>query len=277
MRRLVGLSTLLVVTLAVLALSQRAALGSTTVGANNATLSFVATSPVLSEHQGTWSTTVLVQSAGLCPAKIAFRLVVTTPGDPVYSPGKPEVKPRPPAKCALAPGKVSTVTIVFSRPFQAVPTSAVLVIEATGTKTIISGPASIALIVRRDIGLFGEVWFPFLIGFIVAVLFILMTLYLAPKARHSAWSKPVTSTWSFKDSWATNITAAGAVFGAVLAATGAVTSAFPGIPLYRFAMLDAAYAGVAAVAPLFVGLKSQKAPDNKIQVRNRNLLLGGGG
>ncbi len=59
---------------------------------------------------------------------------------------------------------------------------------------------------------------------------------------------------------------------------GAVTSAFPGVPLYRFAILNAVYAAIAAVAPIVAGLGSKPDSVNPDKIKfGRRSLLGAGG
>jgi hypothetical protein len=62
----------------------------------------------------------------------------------------------------------------------------------------------------------------------------------------------VSSSWSFKDSWATNITAIGAILGTVLTATGAVSALLPGVPADQFALLNVAWGVVVLVAPMLI-------------------------
>ena len=65
-------------------------------------------------------------------------------------------------------------------------------------------------------------------------------------------SAPVyaSASWTFKDSWATNITAVGALVGTFLAASSSVASMFPGVPLYRFTIANAACGALVVVVPL---------------------------
>lgn len=255
-----------------------------------ATLAFPATSPVLAEVHGRWTTTVLVQDTGLCAPAVTYRLVLTTPGDTEREPGTASVSPRPGPGCALQADTVSTVTVRFPGVGPVVPSSAVLVVEPGTGATAVAGPSTIVLLVRRSIGLGAEILRPIVVGVAAALLFALVVLWLAAAdpseaatdagaPRANAKVPMASATWSFKDSWATNITAAGAVLGAVVTATGSVTSAFPGVPLYRFALLNVVYAGMAAVAPVIVGLGNTRpggSQPTQICLGQKSLLAGSG-
>lgn len=246
--------------MAVLACTTRPAVAATS-APTTATLSLVATSPVLSEVDGHWTTTVLVQDTGLCATAVDFRLVLTTPADPPSVPGTAAVTPRPPAGCVLTAGAVSTVTVTFDKALPVVPSSAVLALQAATPTSVVAGPTTILLTVRRAIGLGRLVLLPLVVALGAAVLYLAVigALLRHLRGQGDPWRASATSTWSFKDSPVTNITAIGAVFGAVITATGAVVSAFPGVPLYRFSMLNAVYAGLAALGPVVAALGSRQA------------------
>jgi len=63
-----------------------------------------------------------------------------------------------------------------------------------------------------------------------------------------------SASWSFKDSWATNITVVGGAFGSILSATGAASTVFPGVQLDRFGILMALFAFLTLLAPLVLGI-----------------------
>ena len=70
-----------------------------------------------------------------------------------------------------------------------------------------------------------------------------------------------SASWSFKDSWATNITALGGGVGAIAAAAGATSTVFPGVALDRFAILLALFAAVVVTGPLVLGLCLPRSDD----------------
>ncbi len=57
------------------------------------------------------------------------------------------------------------------------------------------------------------------------------------------------STWSFGDSWASNLTGLGAVLGTVLAATGFLTEVLPGVSTGMFIGFSLLYGSLALLAP----------------------------
>jgi hypothetical protein len=65
------------------------------------------------------------------------------------------------------------------------------------------------------------------------------------------WSHPLpaTTTWG-KDSWASNITALGAILGTILATTGFLSDVFPGLATGAFLGMSPAYGGLLLLAPL---------------------------
>jgi hypothetical protein len=72
------------------------------------------------------------------------------------------------------------------------------------------------------------------------------------------------STWSFKDSWATNITAFGAVLGVITGTTNPLQSLAPTVPSYPFVILGLLFGGTVALSPLvYAALAKSPSPDGK--------------
>jgi hypothetical protein len=83
-----------------------------------------------------------------------------------------------------------------------------------------------------------------------------------------------SASWSFKDSWATNITALGGGVGAIAAAAGATSTVFPGVALDRFAILLAFFAAVVVMGPLVLGLCLPRSDDPElVQATGFSLLV----
>ncbi len=83
-----------------------------------------------------------------------------------------------------------------------------------------------------------------------------------------------SASWSFKDSWATNITALGGGVGAIAAAAGATSTVFPGVALDRFAILLAFFAAVVVMGPLVLGLCLPRSDDpDLVQATGFSLLV----
>ncbi len=223
--------------------------GAPPVASPTPTLSVATTSPVLEQVGSTWTTSVTVGYSGpALTSDLKFVMVVTSPTLPASTTWPTDSQP------ALAPGTAAPVTLTFKPTFAVIPASAELVIETTPPSPQAS-PVTITLLVQRQIGFWHEVGLPLVAGLVLVLLFLSLTLR---HTRKASGTPHANSTWSFKDSWATNIIAAGAVLCAVITETGAVASAFPGVPLYRFSMLFAAFGGITAIAPLVVGLASTR-------------------
>jgi len=265
---------------AVFGLWSLSAAGAQTSGTPSTTLTIVTANPTLTQVQGRWTTTVFVQDVGPCVPSITFGLVSTTAGFQHYAKGRVEVRPRPPAGCALSADKVSKVTIRFVRHMSVVPIAAQLVVAVPAETATFTGSNTLALVIQRPIGIFWELWFPLCMGLVLAFAFAIAFWVIAcwKKAGGGVETAKASSTWSFKDSWATNLTVLGAGFAAVITATGAVTSVFPGVPLYRFAILNAAYAATGAIAPLVATLGRVNRDDagTAVQFSKRSLLCAGG-
>jgi hypothetical protein len=83
-----------------------------------------------------------------------------------------------------------------------------------------------------------------------------------------------SASWSFKDSWATNITALGGAVGAIAVAAGSSSTVFPGVPLDRFAILLALFAAVVVMGPLVLGLCLPRSDDaDRVKATGFSLLV----
>lgn len=95
-------------------------------------------------------------------------------------------------------------------------------------------------------------------------------------ARQSFLRRPIyaSASWSFKDSWATNITALGGAVGAIAAAAGATSTVFPGVALDRFAILLALFAAVVVMGPLVLGLCLPRSDEaDRVKATGFSLLV----
>lgn len=95
-------------------------------------------------------------------------------------------------------------------------------------------------------------------------------------ARQSFLRRPIyaSASWSFKDSWATNITALGGAVGAIAAAAGATSTVFPGVALDRFAILLALFAAVVVMGPLVLGLCLPRSDEvDRVKATGLSLLV----
>lgn len=207
---------------------------------------------------GLWTTTVYVDTGGLCPTPLSFDLLTTKPytdttdASPQYVGGPP---------CGPHPKPITTVELSFAPgpALSSVPQSATLALtpsQAALAEGVI--PLDIPLTVRRQVTATQYVWIPVGFGLALTILLIAATmLFGVPRpsgetAHRGFWRIPLyaASAWTFHDSWATNITAIGAVIGTVLTATGSVGDLLPGLDLGRFSLLIALAGGITVFAPL---------------------------
>jgi hypothetical protein len=228
----------------------------------------LATSPVLNQQaSGTWTTTLYLNTASLCPAP-SFRLVTTTPAhdDPVTaSPKLPACNPAAPASPA---DPVTGVQLSF-KPLAAVPVAATVAITPAQPGV---AALSVPVTVHRQVTWDQYAWIPLWSGLGLALLLVLTMLGLrlpdpdadaaAGRARPARmswkgfWSRPLyaAAAWTFSGSWTTNVTAAGTVIAATLTATGTVAELLPGVELGRFSLLIAVAGGITVAAPLVFGM-----------------------
>ena len=74
-----------------------------------------------------------------------------------------------------------------------------------------------------------------------------------PEETYRWWTnKPLAEAadWKYTDSWATNVTAVGAILGTVLSTGGFLSSALPGVSAVSFTALNLVFLGMIAAAPL---------------------------
>ncbi|HTU36455.1 MAG TPA: hypothetical protein VMF35_00475 [Acidimicrobiales bacterium] len=247
-----------------------------------ATLTFVATSPVLVQTgPSTWQTTVLLTMSGTCPTTLSFWVVL--PSGPETGDGNVVSLPH---SCTDSNWQVLSTTLTFT----ALPGSfagATLVVSQNPPQTNTTaavGTATIQLSVQQQLPAISSV--PLALVALCAVLYAALFVFAVRRqAQTLEWKmKPgyvlldkspvfASSSWTFKDSWATNITAVGALLATFLSASGSITTLFPGVPLYRFTIANAACGAIVAIVPLVVAVLSFKLQqDHKLQVPNNEVV-----
>jgi uncharacterized membrane protein len=256
-----------------------------------ATLAFATTSPVLVQTASdTWRTNVVVTLSATCPSAISFWLVLPSAK---RVPALDVSDPDPP--CGTSNWQVLPETITFGE-LPGTPAAATLVVSQysqTTSPTPSGGVATTQLSLQR---LLPTVWgVPFGWVILAAVVNACVFLLVIPLRRRQQRKQPsragqnaaegrtdrasttepvpevellsspiyAAASWTFKDSWATNITAAGAIVGTFLSASGSVTSLFPGVPLYRFTLANAACGALVVIVPLLVAVASFKVQNEK--------------
>ena len=228
--------------------------GATQSSSSSIGLSISSTSPVLTRTGAGWSTTIFVANSGSCASAVDYELLVASSIALGPIVGVATVSPAPPSGCVLTGGTVNKVTLQFPDSFTTVPSAVTLAVfgDPGDTQRTFSGPSTIQLSVQRALGLVREIVFPLIFGAVFAAIFVMVC-----RKKVGRRDLEAGSNWSFKDSWATNITFVSALFGAIISSSSAIASAFPGVPLYRFAMLNAAYAAIAGIAPMISGFGSK--------------------
>jgi hypothetical protein len=82
------------------------------------------------------------------------------------------------------------------------------------------------------------------------------------------------AAWTFKDSWATNLTAVGAVLATALAASGLLDRILPGVPQEQFAALNILFGAMVLVAPLLYAALGRRELDKDGYIRTLGTLGG---
>ena len=122
------------------------------------------------------------------------------------------------------------------------------------------------LTVSRNVTLNDYLVIPAIMGGAVTILSLILSglfVWLYDRRRHRSpsgtrnWlTRPIlgSGAWTANDSWATNISTGLVVVGAVLAATTAANSLFPGVALDRFAIVNVGAGFFVAAAPVLFGI-----------------------
>ncbi len=78
------------------------------------------------------------------------------------------------------------------------------------------------------------------------------------------WNRKIAtgSSWTFKDSWLTNVSAIGAVLAATVAATGFLDQFLPGLPISGFVGLNLLFIGMLALGPVIYSAAAKWYEEN---------------
>ncbi len=221
-----------------------------------------APSPVLRQvGSAEWETIVLLDDTGPACGQVRaarYWLATTAPNERISASvaGVAPVGNTEPAASALLNGSACQVTLVFAGLGQ-VPATAALAVDQPGTSS------TVTLTVSRDVSLFEYLGIPFLTGLVIAYLSLLLSvLYVRRPGWKSSrgirdWLEhPIVGSgaWTANDSWATNISTGLVVVAAVLGATTATNSLFPGVALDRFSLVNIAAGLFVVAAPVVFGI-----------------------
>ena len=210
----------------------------------------------------TWDTTVLLNDTGpACEevAKADYWLAITSPyrAIPAYS-HHTTAKEASPAVSSPPNGSSCQVMVTFTKLAQ-VPETAALVINQAGMSS------AIILTVSRDVTLAYYLGIPAGVGIIMTVLLFFLSLFVKAYGWDGKplrcfcrnwWERPIfgSGAWTVNDSWATNISTGLVVVTAVLSATAAANSLFPGVALDRFAIVNIIAGAIVVAAPVVFGI-----------------------
>jgi hypothetical protein len=231
----------------------------------------VSASPALTEDAtGDWSATLYLNTTALCAdgTGASFALVTTGP-DKQVRPARPPAYD-PPFNCQAlsatarrtqaASNPLTRVTLRFNGAsgMPATPPAAAAVVVTTPQ----AAPAQVPVTVHRWVTGAEYLGVPALCGLGLWLLFITSMLLVGLRVPgggtlrgRKILGRPLyaQSTWTFSGSWATNLTAAGAVTAAMLTATGIASEVLPGVEPGRFSLLIVAAGAITATAPLLFG------------------------
>lgn len=142
-------------------------------------------------------------------------------------------------------GAARAVNLLFHGwPKGASPSTVVLQATSAGLP-----PAVVAVVPQRAVDMF-LLWLPILIAFGAAVVAGSIVAVRALHGPRSIEDKVVTeATWKWNDSWATNISAIGAIITLVLASSGFLQEVFPDLAVGRFTGLALLFGGAVIGAP----------------------------
>jgi hypothetical protein len=235
----------------------------------------VSASPVLTENaSGTWSTTVVLNTAALCTSgkEASFSLATTSPDAHTTDvSATTDLSVLNHQGCKLTPKAwealvtshpLTQVTLSFGpgNGFPTTPpvTAAVVITPSTPS----ASPVQVTVAVHRWVSWLQYLWVPVWCGLGLGLLFLTATLLFGLRDPDNGQirgrkilNRPLYagSAWTFSGSWATNVTAAGAVAAAVLTATETVSEVLPGVETGRFSLLIIGAGAITAIAPLLFG------------------------
>lgn len=163
-----------------------------------------------------------------------------------------------PAPLVLAPGAARRLSLTF-RVSQTTRLRTPLVEARSSVPGVPS--AFTEATVSRSLGN-GRLWWPIWAALAAAAMFLAAGAYVTRTAPHRdpsdragvwGWASAkvfTASSWTFRDSWATNVAAVGGVLGTVLGSSGFFNEVLPGVSAGRFTGFSLLFGALAVVAPI---------------------------
>lgn len=190
---------------------------------------------------------LLLQNAGLSSTQVDFRLVLDDGS----------VKPVSPQSQSVGQGEVVSVTlsIPISRHDERTGRLIADAIAGPAEPPVLDDPAVVGVVIERSANNI-LVALPVIAGLIASLLLILgcrLVIRQAGGKEKYPWKHYLPTAngkWSFSESWASNITALGAVLGTVLGATGYITEAFANYSVGQFVGLNLLFGALVLLAPV---------------------------
>jgi hypothetical protein len=156
----------------------------------------------------------------------------------------------------LPPGHAAAPVLTMTLPEACAGTSGTLIVTGGAGVT----PVALRFMLDRDVQE-SVYWRPVDYSLVAAAVYLIAMLLTVGlwRGRFGPLSDPVATgpSWSFSDSWLTNISAVGAILTAVLAATGFLSTVLPGTPTGRFVGLSLLFGGFIVVAPVIYSAASK--------------------
>jgi hypothetical protein len=157
-----------------------------------------------------------------------------------------------------------TVDVSFGWAHNRPDTGWFIVQDSSGAVAPITVPFQIRELVPGSIFLRAAIYSA--IAALVVCLYVHLSLTWHPPAQPPGppgWVTPThpSASWSFKESWASNLTTTGAILGTVLAASGFLTDVLPGLSTGLFLGVSLGYGFLALFGPIvYIALQAQGAP-----------------
>jgi hypothetical protein len=199
----------------------------------------------------------VIINSGMAPATVTFTASLDdASGDCALSAKDISVTADKEASFVLPAGDSAAPVLTMTMPESCAGSNGtVIVMGGTGV-----APAELRFTLDRDIQE-SMYWYPVIYSLAAAALYVAAMLLIVGRRKKEPGSFLDTvatgSSWSFSDSWLTNISAVGAILSTVLAATGFLSTVLPGTSTDRFVGLSLLFGGFIVMAPVIYSAASK--------------------